>query len=120
MKTWPCTRDRRSGNSKTNEERGEKKQTDGCVKEKMPKEQSSPLVMTIGHSTHTLVEFIRLLQAHRATCVVDVRTLPRSLHNPQFNKASLPRSLKKAGLRYVHLPGLGGLRHAQRDSLNVG
>ena len=76
--------------------------------------------MTIGHSTRTLAEFIRLLQAHGATCVADVRTVPRSRHNPQFNKASLPRSLKKAGLGYVHMPGLGGLRHAKRDSPNVG
>ena len=76
--------------------------------------------MTIGHSTHTLEEFIRLLQAHGATCVVDVRTVPRSRHNPQFNKTSLPRSLKKAGLGYVHMPGLGGLRHAKRDSPNLG
>ena len=52
--------------------------------------------------------------------MVDVRTVPRSRHNPQFNKASLPRALKKAGLGYVHLPGLGGLRHAMRDSPNVG
>jgi uncharacterized protein (DUF488 family) len=51
---------------------------------------------------------------------VDVRTVPRSRHNPQFNKASLPQSLKKVGLDYVHLPGLGGLRHAKSDSLNVG
>jgi len=76
--------------------------------------------MTIGHSTHTLDEFIGLLQAHGATCVADVRTVPRSRHNPQFNKTSLPRSLKKAGLSYVHLPGLGGLRHAKSNSLNVG
>ena len=80
----------------------------------------SPIVLTIGHSTRTLVEFIGLLQAHGATRVVDVRTVPRSRHNPQFNKASLPRALKKAGLGYVHLPGLGGLRHSKRDSLNVG
>jgi len=86
----------------------------------MPKEQPSPPVMTIGHSTHTLEEFIRLLRVHGATCVVDVRTVPRSRHNPQFNKASLPRSLKKAGLGYVHTPGLGGLRHAKRDSLSLG
>jgi uncharacterized protein (DUF488 family) len=86
----------------------------------MPKEELSPLVMTIGHSTRTLEEFIRLLQAHGATCVVDVRTIPRSQHNPQFNKASLPRSLKKIGLGYVHMPGLGGLRHSKRDSPNVG
>ena len=76
--------------------------------------------MTIGHSTRTLEEFIGLLLTHGASCVVDVRTVPRSRHNPQFNKASLPRPLKKAGMGYVHLPGLGGLRHAKRDSLNVG
>ena len=46
--------------------------------------------------------------------------MPRSRHNPQFNKASLPRSLKNVGLNYVHMPGLGGLRHAGRDSLNMG
>lgn len=85
-----------------------------------PKKEPSPLVMTIGHSTRTLEEFIDLLQTHGASCVVDVRTVPCSRHNPQFNKASLPRPLKKAGLGYVHLPGLGGLRHAKRDSLNVG
>ncbi|HXT41102.1 MAG TPA: DUF488 domain-containing protein [Candidatus Angelobacter sp.] len=80
----------------------------------------SPLVQTIGHSTRTLGDFIGLLQAHGAIRVVDVRTVPRSRNNPQFNKASLPGSLKKAGLRYVHLPELGGLRHAKRDSLNLG
>ncbi len=86
----------------------------------MPKEEPSLLVMTIGHSTHTLEEFIRLLQTHGATCIVDVRTVLRSRHNPQFDKASLPRSLKKVGLGYVHMPGLGGLRHAKRDSVNLG
>jgi uncharacterized protein (DUF488 family) len=81
---------------------------------------SSPIVLTIGHSTRTLEEFINLLQVHGATCVVDVRTVPRSWHNPQFNKTTLPRALKKAGLGYVHLPGLGGLRPVQRDSINLG
>ena len=61
-----------------------------------------------------------MLLTHGATRVVDVRTVPRSRHNPQFNKDSLPGSLKKAGLGYIHMPGLGGLRHAKRDSLNVG
>jgi uncharacterized protein (DUF488 family) len=84
------------------------------------KAKSSPIVMTIGHSTRTLEEFIGLLQAHGVSRVVDVRTVPRSRHNPQFNKASLPRSLKKVGLSYVHMPGLGGLRHAKSDSLNTG
>ena len=86
----------------------------------MPTAGPSPIVLTIGHSTRTLAEFICLLQAHAVTCVVDVRTVPRSRHNPQFNKASLPWALKKAGLGYVHLPGLGGLRHSRRDSPNAG
>ena len=86
----------------------------------MPKEDAAPLVMTIGHSTHTLEEFIGLLQAHEATCVVDVRTIPRSRHNPQFNKETLPPSLKEFGLGYVHMPGLGGLRHTKGDSPNMG
>ena len=88
--------------------------------ERIPGAEPSPIVLTIGHSTRTLREFIGLLQAHGATRVVDVRTVPRSRHNPQFNRASLPGSLKKAGLGYVHLPELGGLRHAMRDSPNVG
>jgi uncharacterized protein (DUF488 family) len=79
-----------------------------------------PVVLTIGHSTRTLAEFILLLQAHAVSRVVDIRTVPRSEHNPQFNKTSLPLELKKAGLEYVHMPGLGGLRHARRDSPNAG
>jgi uncharacterized protein (DUF488 family) len=80
----------------------------------------APIVLTIGHSTRTLEEFISLLRVHGASRVVDVRTVPRSRHNPQFNEASLASSLKKAGLGYVRMPGLGGLRHAKRDSLNPG
>lgn len=86
----------------------------------MAKETSQALVLTIGHSTHTLEDFIRRLQAHEATCVVDVRTVPRSRHNPQFDKTSLPQSLQEAGLAYVHAPGLGGLRRAKKDSINLG
>ena len=87
---------------------------------RMPTTELSSVVMTIGHSTRTIEEFIGLLQAHGAARVVDVRTVPRSRHNPQFNKTSLPRALKKVGLGYVHLPGLGGLRHARPDSINMG
>jgi len=94
--------------------------TAGLGGKRMPRAEPSPIVMTIGHSTRTVEEFIGLLQAHAVSRVVDVRTVPRSRHNPQFNKASLPASLKKAGLEYVHMPKLGGLRHAQRDSFNVG
>lgn len=85
-----------------------------------PEPRPSPLVLTVGHSTRTLEEFIGLLQAHGAARVVDVRTVPRSRHNPQFNQDSLPDSLKKVGLSYVHMPGLGGLRHAKPDSINMG
>src|SRR5664279_5523523 len=90
------------------------------VEKGAPKKEALPLVMTIGHSTRTLEEFIRLLQAHAVSRVADVRTVPRSRHNPQFNKDSLPLALKKAGLVYAHMPGLGGLRHAKGDSINMG
>jgi len=96
-----------------------KKSGDG-VKKDAPKKAALPLVMTIGHSKRTLEEFIGLLQAHAVSQVADVRTIPRSRHNPQFNKDSLPRELKKVGLGYVHLPGLGGLRHAKLNSPNMG
>jgi uncharacterized protein (DUF488 family) len=84
------------------------------------KRKRSTVVFTIGHSTRTIEEFIDLLQAHSISRIVDVRTVPRSRHNPQFNRDSLADSLGKAGLRYVHMPGLGGLRHAARDSINLG
>ena len=86
----------------------------------MTEVKRSRMVLTIGHSTRPLDEFIALLKAHAVTLVVDVRTIPRSRHNPQFNKESLPDSLKKAGLGYVHMSGLGGLRHAKPDSVNAG
>ena len=94
--------------------------TAALVKRGMAKEKLPEIVLTIGHSTCTIEEFTALLKAHGATCVVDVRTVPRSRHNPQFNKDSLPASLKEAGLGYVHMPGLGGLRHAKSDSPNMG
>ena len=98
---------------------GIKAKTAGRVR-RMPTAKSKLSVLTIGHSTRTLEEFIALLKIHDVTRVVDVRTVPRSRHNPQFNIDSLPGELKKVGLGYVHLAGLGGLRHAQRDSLNMG
>ena len=97
-----------------------KTKTAGSPEKRRSTAEPSNIVFTIGHSTRTLAEFIRLLQIHAVTRVVDVRTVPRSRHNPQFNKDSLALALKKAGLEYVHLPGLGGLRHAKRDSLNCG
>ncbi len=82
--------------------------------------QTASPVLTIGHSTHTLEFFIRMLKAHEVTLVVDIRTVPRSRHNPQFNKETLPDELKAADIKYVHVPGLGGLRHPLPDSPNTG
>jgi uncharacterized protein (DUF488 family) len=77
-------------------------------------------VLTIGHSTRALEFFIRMLKAHEVTMVVDIRTIPRSRHNPQFNKETLPEKLKAAGIEYMHIPGLGGLRRPRQDSPNAG
>lgn len=78
------------------------------------------LILTIGHSTRDLEAFIRLLKVHGVTRVVDVRTVPRSRHNPQFNKETLPDSLRAARISYEHNPGLGGFRQARADSPNLG
>jgi len=82
--------------------------------------QEAQLVFTIGHSTHPLETFIQLLRSLAVEMVADVRTVPRSRHNPQFNRETLPRDLAAAGLGYVHLPELGGLRRARPDSSNQG
>jgi uncharacterized protein (DUF488 family) len=78
------------------------------------------LIMTIGHSTRPVAEFIRLLRAHDVKRLVDVRTVPRSRHNPQFNRDQLSVALHSARLHYKYMPGLGGFRHARPDSLNTG
>jgi len=61
-----------------------------------------------------------MLDAHSLRQLVDVRTIPKSLRNPQFGQDQLAVSLEQHGIHYVHLPGLGGLRHARKDSLNTG
>jgi uncharacterized protein (DUF488 family) len=76
-------------------------------------------VFTIGHSTRPLGEFIELLKANSVTCLVDVRTIPRSRHNPQFNGDTLPQALETHGIDYRHLKALGGLRHTSADSPNM-
>jgi uncharacterized protein (DUF488 family) len=82
---------------------------------------AAPLVvMTIGHSTRPVKEFIGLLKAHEVQRLVDVRTIPRSRHNPQFNRSELSAALHSARLHYKHMSGLGGLRHARQDSINTG
>jgi len=81
---------------------------------------SSTTVSTIGHSTHPIEEFIRMLEAHGIRRLVDVRSISKSRHNPQFNRETLPASLHSAGIEYRHLPSLGGLRHPRKDSMNTG
>ena len=77
-------------------------------------------MLTIGHSNRPLGELLTILGAHGVDLLVDVRTVPRSRHNPQFNAEALPGPLEAAGIRYVHMPGLGGLRHPRKDSCNTG
>jgi len=78
------------------------------------------VVFTIGHSTRAIEDFIRLLKAHDVERVIDVRAIPRSRHNPQFNRDQLSPALRRARMHYTHMPGLGGLRRARRDSPNTG
>ncbi len=78
------------------------------------------VLYTVGHSTRTLEEFLKLLKAGAIQQLVDVRTVPKSRYVPWFNQEKLALSLRKAGIRYFHLPALGGLRHAHKDSLNGG
>jgi uncharacterized protein (DUF488 family) len=79
-----------------------------------------PTVLTIGHSTRSIEKFIRLLAAHRVDRLIDIRTIPRSRHNPQFSRDLLSAALRRAGIRYTHMAGLGGLRHPRPDSVNSG
>jgi uncharacterized protein (DUF488 family) len=67
-------------------------------------------VYTVGHSTRSFEELVELLRAHGVETLVDVRTIPRSRHNPQFNKDDLTKMMPATGIRYVHLARLGGRR----------
>ena len=78
------------------------------------------VVLTVGHSTRPIEEFIALLTGHSVSRVLDVRTVPRSHHNPQFNRDTLPASLEAAGIAYAHVAGLGGFRHSHPGSVNMG
>jgi len=78
------------------------------------------LILTIGHSTRTLDDFIGILRAHGVARVVDIRTIPRSRHNPQFNQETLSERLKESAIDYALMKQLGGLRHPTPDSVNMG
>ena len=84
----------------------------------MDKATTPAVVFAIGHSTHKLEELIKILDQFKIDKIVDVRTIPRSRHNPQFNKETLPTNLLAVGISYLHVPGLGGLRHTKLDSPN--
>lgn len=77
------------------------------------------LVLTVGHSTREQDEFVALLKAHGVKRLVDVRSIPRSRHNPQFNRDRIGPALRHEGISYLHMKGLGGLRHARPDSCNT-
>ena len=78
------------------------------------------VIFTVGHSTLPIEKFLDMLEAHGIQQLVDVRTIPKSRRNPQFGQDQLAASLEQRGIRYSHLAGLGGLRHARKDSINTG
>lgn len=75
-------------------------------------------IFTVGHSTHPIGEFISILKAHGVKKLIDVRTVPKSRHNPQFNGDALAASLRASGITYRRMEALGGLRPARKDSPN--
>ncbi|MDA8168941.1 MAG: DUF488 domain-containing protein [Nitrospiraceae bacterium] len=83
-------------------------------------EQNKLTIYTIGHSTRLISDFVWLLKKFGITMLVDVRSVPRSSFNPQFNIDALPETLKNAGIGYQHIKGLGGLRHPLKSSPNTG
>jgi uncharacterized protein (DUF488 family) len=86
----------------------------------MPFSTKPLTISTIGHSTRTIAEFVELLQSNGIEQIIDIRTIPKSRHNPQFNSDALAASLHAARIEYVHMKDLGGLRHARKDSINLG
>jgi len=78
------------------------------------------VVYALGHSTRTLDDLIAILEAHAITTLVDIRTIPKSRHNPQFNQDVLKEGLENRGIQYLHCRELGGLRKARKDSVNTG
>ena len=82
--------------------------------------RSPPVIFTVGHSTRSFDDLVTILRAHGVERLVDVRTIPRSRHNPQFNRDTLSKALHNRRLSYRHMKALGGLRHARPDSINTG
>jgi uncharacterized protein (DUF488 family) len=86
----------------------------------MPTATPQLTIFTIGHSTHPIDHFIERLRANRIRQLIDIRTIPKSRRNPQFNSDALAASLHAARISYIHMKDLGGLRHPRKDSINLG
>jgi uncharacterized protein (DUF488 family) len=86
----------------------------------MKETEEKRIIWTIGHSTHTLEEFIELIKSFRIECVADIRSYPGSRRYPHFNKESLENTLPENGIKYIHVKELGGRRKAKPDSINTG
>jgi len=76
-------------------------------------------IFTIGHSTRPIEEFLKIIKEYAITEVIDVRTIPKSRHNPQFNGPELAHVLRNHHIGYRHQKNLGGLRHTHADSVNT-
>jgi uncharacterized protein (DUF488 family) len=81
--------------------------------------KNKTVVFTIGHSTRSIDEFIEILKKYHITELVDIRTIPKSRHNPQFNEHELAHVLRNHHIGYRHEKHLGGLRHTHKDSINT-
>lgn len=86
----------------------------------MKEPKLKPAIYTLGHSTRAIEEFVGLLEEFSIRVLADVRTVPKSRHNPQFAGDALRVSLRKHGITYRHFPGLGGLRKATGTRRNAG
>jgi uncharacterized protein (DUF488 family) len=80
----------------------------------------NPRIFTIGHSTRKIKEFLELLDSKKLKFLIDVRTVPKSRHNPQYNEKRLEKTLNRHGIQYLHMEGLGGFRHTNKNSVNKG
>lgn len=77
------------------------------------------IIFTIGHSTRSIEEFIDILKKYKINQLIDIRTIPKSYYNKQFNRAALAKALRNRRLGYRHQKNLGGLRHTHADSVNT-
>jgi len=82
--------------------------------------KKSEIIYALGYSTRTISDFMKILDAHSIKLVADIRKIPKSRYNPQFNETSLKSSLQRHDIKYCYLPGLGGLRKTVKDSMNLG